>query len=452
MTRMSNKTRTILEWILMLGGWFFFEWLLIDMLKIPGSQLLEPYFPFVWGALAIVAIALSQSWKQKGNWILYAGFLFIVVRCIFGPPEAHDFCYQVISNAVWAFGVCYHLGSALRKENLMRFLRVLIAGWTIQNTVASMLGIYCTLFDKVIYNFSGDNLIWMTAGRLHLLVWCTNAASNLVISVFVAMAGMTISKNKIGRILYIIAMLITICAIPLTGTRTAFMTLGIGMGVFFGGWVMSKINRKSESLHRGRRVMLKGATAIGALLVVAAVCTAMIHGGQLFNASKDAIVESGGERVSYRDFTLAPRLLSGREEVWEAGIHMLADNPQYLLYGASFGEHVMAEANTYMQSEPLVHFHNLYIQTLVECGIPGLAMLLGFIFFFAKAAYKIYTNKQRCAWACTLPLIPIVALVADIVECLTLLQYNYPVLPFMMLFMGVTIRVAAEQQEFAEII
>lgn len=447
MERLNNKTRTILEWVLMLGGWFFFEWLLIDMLKIPGSQLLEPYFPIAWVLLTIVAVALSQSWKKKGNWILYAGFLFIVVRCMFGPVEAHDFCYQMIVNAVWAFGVCYHLGSALRKENMMRFLRVLIAGWTIQHTVAAVMGIYCMLFDKVIYNMSGDNLIWYTAGRLHLLVWCTNAASNLVVSVFAAMVGAAITKNKLGRIFYIIAMLIMISVVPLTGTRTAFMTLGIGLGIFFGGWILNKINRKTELQRRGRRAMLKGATAIGALILVAVVCTVMIQGGQLFNAGKDAMVESGGVKVGYRDFSLTKSLLSGREIIWEAGLQMLADNPQYLLYGASFGEHVMVQANAYTLSDPLVHFHSLYIQTLVECGIPGLTLLLGFILYFAKAAYRIYTRKQRWDWACTLPLIPVVALIAEVVESLTLLQYNYPVLPFMMLFMGITIRVAQEQKE-----
>ena len=164
------------------------------------------------------------------------------------------------------------------------------------------------------------------------------------------------------------------------------------------------------------------------------------------------ILGSQGTIIGYKGFSLGKNLLSGREVIWEAGIQMLEDNPEYLLHGASFGWHVIAQANAYTAPSQFDHFHSLYLQVLVEGGIPALLLLMAFILFFAKAAYRLCKDKQWSAWKCALPLIPITALIADTVESLTLLIFNYSVLPFMMLFMGVTIHVAAEQQEFTEII
>ncbi|MBP3636037.1 MAG: O-antigen ligase family protein [Clostridia bacterium] len=455
MTRMSNKTRTILEWILMLGGWFFFEWQYVEVLEVTNRYLLKDHFPMIWSIMAIVEIILSQSWKRKGNWILYAGFALVVVRCMFTPEESQNVCFKVVTNSIWAMGVCYHLGSALSKKNLIRFIKVLIAGWTIQQTIASVAGIYCTLYDKTILNMAGHKLIWFD-GRLSLLTFCTIAASNLVVSFFAAMLGVSMTKNIFARILYIVSMLIMFVAIALTSTRTAFISIGAGLGMFFIGWLMRKVGHKEgNGQYRLRRLIIRGSVIAGALAIVVVICIVMMQGGTLFNEGKSTVMDSEGVPVLKRSFSLTSNLLSGREAIWECGIKMLQDNPRYLLYGASFGDHMIKEANSYYvlgNDVPFIHFHNIYLQALVECGIGGLLLLLGFIIYFAKAAISLYANKQWSAWKCMLPIIPAVAFLADMVECMALLQYNHVVLPFMMLFMGVTIRVAAEQQEFAEII
>ena len=50
-------------------------------------------------------------------------------------------------------------------------------------------------------------------------------------------------------------------------------------------------------------------------------------------------------------------------------------------------------------------------------------------------------------WMRILPVLPICILVAELVECLTLLSFNNPVLPFLLLFMGMTVRFAEDPKD-----
>ena len=70
-----------------------------------------------------------------------------------------------------------------------------------------------------------------------------------------------------------------------------------------------------------------------------------------------------------------------------------------------------------------------------------------FLWRFARCAWKLMRDGSKPLWMRTLPVLPICVLVAELVECLTLLSFNNPVLPFLLLFMGMTVRFAEDPKD-----
>ena len=409
------------EWLLIACILFTFLWRFVAMLWIPALYPLNDYFPMLWAALAACLARRGQTWRRKSVWILGAGLGLIFLRCLFGGMETLQGGLKAVSGGVLAFGVCYQAAFGLRKEALLSFLRLLLGLWTALATLLSLAGLWAALYDQVLSTpMGGVYVLGLQDNRLNLLTYCTDSASLLTLSLVAACAALTgLRKVK---------------AVPRWCRRALCLLL---VAVFTVGMYQA-LNYTLE-LFNGAKVHLRAA-AEETLVPLDEVAPP---------AETEAPAADAGnvETLSQRPIQLDSSILSGRQYVWLGALRVLQSNPWYLLYGISVVQPMLLVNPLTGVELSYYHMHCMYLQVLVECGIPGLILLMMFLWRFARCAWKLMRDGSKPLWMRTLPVLPICILVAELVECLTLLSFNNPVLPFLLLFMGMTVRFAEDPKD-----
>lgn len=450
----------------MAGILFTFLYRIIEMLWLPNLDAAAQYLPTFWGLLAGALAVRGQAFRRKTTWVLAAGLALIFLRCFFGGRDTFYWGYRSVIYGVLAFGVCYQTAFGLSKKWLLTFLRLLLALWTLFMAGLSLVGIWAALYDQTITTAAGGVYrIGVTYSRLYLLTFCTNSGSNLALSLLAALIGMLLTRNPLGRVLYVLAGLVQYAALGLTVARTAFISVSIALGLLLACGLMAKLRGKrlSEKLVRLISFILAAALAVGSFLLLSKSPDLFGDVKEQVRSSTDVVestdTEEGADTeeaaaprstnmqstVQRRPITMDENMLTQRQFAWQAVYRYIRQHPETLLYGTSVVM-PMAEVNPLADIENAAwdHAHNIYIQILLECGIPGIILLVLFLYSLARAALRLFFSKDKPLWQRALPVIPICILISELAECMTMLVYNLPALAFLMLFSGLVIKFAEE--------
>lgn len=469
LTPAENRHNTFTEVLLMAGILFTFLYRIIEMLWLPNLDAAAQYLPTFWGLLAGALAVRGQAFRRKTTWVLASGLALIFLRCFFGGRDTFYWGYRSVIYGVLAFGVCYQTAFGLSKKRLLTFLRLLLALWTLFMAGLSLVGIWAALYDQTITTAAGGVYrIGVTYSRLYLLTFCTNSGSNLALSLLAALIGMLLTRNPLGRVLYVLASLVQYAALGLTVARTAFISVSIALGLLLACGLMAKLRGKrlSERLVRLISFILAAALAAGSFLLLSK--SPDLFGGvkEQVRSSTDVVESTDTEEgagteeaaatpaprstntqstVQRRPITMDENMLTQRQFAWQAVYRYIRQHPETLLYGTSVVM-PMAEVNPLADIENAAwdHAHNMYIQILLECGIPGIILLVLFLYSLARAALRLFFSKDKPLWQRALPVIPICILISELAECMTMLVYNLPALAFLMLFSGLVIKFAEE--------
>ena len=469
LTPAENRHNTFTEVLLMAGILFTFLYRIIEMLWLPNLDAAAQYLPTFWGLLAGALAVRGQALRRKTTWVLASGLALIFLRCFFGGRDTFYWGYRSVIYGVLAFGVCYQTAFGLSKKRLLTFLRLLLALWTLFMAGLSLVGIWAALYDQTITTSAGGVYrIGVTYSRLYLLTFCTNSGSNLALSLLAALIGMLLTRNPLGRVLYVLASLVQYAALGLTVARTAFISVSIALGLLLACGLMAKLRGKrlSERLVRLISFILAAALAVGSFLLLSKSPDLFGDVKEQVRSSTDVVentdTEEGADTeeaaatpaprstntqstVQRRPITMDENMLTQRQFAWQAVYRYIRQHPETLLYGASVVM-PMAEVNPLADIENAAwdHAHNMYIQILLECGIPGIILLVLFLYSLARAALRLFFSKDKPLWQRALPVIPICILISELAECMTMLVYNLPALAFLMLFSGLVIKFAEE--------
>ena len=469
LTPAENRHNTFTEVLLVAGILFTFLYRIIEMLWLPNLDAAAQYLPAFWGLLAGALAVRGQALRRKTTWVLASGLALIFLRCFFGGRDTFYWGYRSVIYGVLAFGVCYQTAFGLSKKWLLTFLRLLLALWTLFMAGLSLVGIWAALYDQTITTAAGGVYrIGVTYSRLYLLTFCTNSGSNLALSLLAALIGMLLTRNPLGRVLYVLASLVQYAALGLTVARTAFISVSIALGLLLSCGLMAKLRGKrlSEKLVRLISFILAATLAVGSFLLLSKSPDLFGDVKEQVRSSTDVVESTDTEEdtdteeaaatpaprsantqstVQRRPITMDENMLTQRQFAWQAVYRYIRQHPETLLYGASVVM-PMAEVNPLADIENAAwdHAHNMYIQILLECGIPGIILLALFLYSLARAALRLFFSKDKPLWQRALPVIPICILISELAECMTMLVYNLPALAFLMLFSGLVIKFAEE--------
>lgn len=378
-----------------------------------------------------LALYLGKLWKDRGFQILSIYFLWFFLRS-FIPNPGSIFSVEIaesIPGALWLFAACYGLAKILTINQFKRFLTTASMVWISWMAVLCCVGIYVVWTEQTITLLGGiiEFTTWGQA-RLEVIYLATTAGAMMGVTVLIGII-LTLSIDKwVLRIIIFLMLIPVIIAMALTDSRTAFISISAGSAIMAFTGVYQYYQKRSKGKNLNRKTIQWKAWIIGVLVMVVVFLLLIIILLQItpaFNRIRThgliprALAEEAEKtNVIVRGFT-GDRVLSGRAELWTKIIQYIDQN-RYILLDGITKQATLSQIDNYYG-----HSHCLYLQVLLESGIPGLILLLSFIVYTATNAIRAITNPELPLWLRLLPAIFISLVVADLAECFLWLRASY---------------------------
>lgn len=403
-----------------------FFWLLIT-----GSDIDMPMVFWITRiATAPLAIYLGKLWRDKGFQILTIYSLLFFFR-VYIPNSGNimqNEMAQSIFSALWLFAGCYGLGRILDNNQLKRFILVCSSIWTIGIAALCCLGIYVAWTGQAV-SLLDKAIIQVDAYRLEIVYLATISGLLMSITILINMVLVFGVKNYYAKVVIFLVQLPIIIAMGLTDSRTAYISFSAAIGIMSFSYVFRHYKVKETEAISKPNKLKRWFYSIIILIIISAILILLITAiAPAFNHIKQqGIIPTAFAEKDEIDTHIASRginsvdIFTGRKELWKR-IWKCFDNRALLLYGRSkiapLGDIIIYETH-YAR---FAHSHSIYLQILLESGIPGIVLVMCFIFLLFYRSFRINAALCSPVWLCLLSALPISILLADTVECFTWLR------------------------------
>ena len=382
---------------------------------------------------SVIALSSKRLRKDKGFRILAVYLLIKFLRVVIAQPG--DLFISHVSESlltgVWAVCACYGLRAILGREKLKQFLSIFLCAWTIGMVINSCMAIYAIWREQFIFTI-GNGSFWGISGpnadrRLWLAYFPTNSGSVLSFSVLTALGGAWMSRRSGMKVFYILMTLPMVLALCLTDSRTAQITLGVGLAVMAGLLVLRHTTAKTDTRPKGwlkwpAVIAVTGIVFIGTVFI----CNRAIG---VFNSLKSegliprAVAEETKKAsivVSNRGYT-GEDMFTGRTEIWKAALQAMRDHPLKLLTGNSIVDPLqdIRILDPYGIGNSLAHCHNMPLEILTESGLPGLFLIGAFLWLFIRRSWKLIVREDAKGRLVPLTALLLSIMAGELVECFT---------------------------------
>ena len=377
-----------------------------------------------------LAVYLGRLWKNKGFWILTLYTVLFFFRCFIPNPGSifKDEVAENILSALWLFTACYGLGQILNNKQLKAFLLICAGIWTAGMTVFACMGIYSAWTEQTIHLFEKAEIYVYIDERVNIVYLATVTGSMLGITILMALLAVFCTRNKLTKGLWILTLVPLILALALTDSRTAYISVSVGMGCmgFSAVYHYFQCRKKDGAEKHNWKPWVFGILVMFLIFVI--LLWGVMQITPLFNQVKmKGIIpiayaeEIEKTAVSSRGF--GEYLLTGRAELWAKIFEYLKQNPIALLIGES------KQSPLHIVNNYKAHCHSIYIQVLLENGIPGLLLFLAFIGYTLIHAIRVIRDSEQPLWIRLLPAVPVSLWVGDLAENFTWLRSGQGPMP-----------------------
>lgn len=416
----------------------WYHWFYICMLAITLffriSPLHEPkvnmiyILPMVCSAF-VLALYINRHHLLPGLKALIVLMIWLVVSCVLNGDvylqQNGTFLLTTFISMVMGYSVVGFHSS----ENRSKAFHAISIAYIVLITILSVFSIYSALVDQPIFTPFSNQPIFINPADSRLAVFGYNAnevgcftliASYLCIYFFFKTSKLWVKLcNGILAIMFIIV-------IMLTGSRTALLLYVIGIGCVFIVMILNRMNQKDQKAIIKKTIIAILIACVVVILLAALYTPAVNLFASLTNkiALNDETVSGEADAVTIpqaRSFELKDFLSMGyRTPIWEAGFRYLQRNPKTLLLGVP--ENVVSKISMEDLGHPAPHMHNSMIQILLLAGIPGLCILLFFIFIVLRASVRLFFAGGAQKHLRFLAFIPILLLINNFTEIFPMLS------------------------------
>jgi len=271
---------------------------------------------------------------------------------------------RLIGYSAFAF-VCVRLAAERRwRKRLVRTIVLIAAALSVTAIVHQIAGL------TLVYGFvkPPGGLSELVLGPI---VNPNHLASLLALGVPVAL-GLAIAGRIGPRAWWVGVALLLVAGTLLTRSRGG--ALGLGVGVFVGGMLWLRQSRKSR---RGSRGSLSIGTIVPAGIVgVCAVVLVVISTG---SGLVDDLSQSRADEISGEE---------GRAAVWQRAATLVGD---HAISGVGRGAFQFAYSRVQETSQTTYsHVENEYLQSVVDWGVPGAALLAALLVLMIRRAWRTW--------------------------------------------------------------
>ena len=303
-------------------------------------------------------------------------------------------------------------------------------------TLLAMISLYATVTNHLVQLPKATFTIGIDA-TMRLEVWEKQA--NIMGGLFsVCFLIAVFIYSRLGHKLLLLIPLLGICAslylaIGLTTSRTSMISLSVSIGLILATLLL----KNAVMIMRPLRLAVS-------LVVFIVVSLALYKGFGMTNAMINRLSTSSNamSAISAAAETMAdtqsepPAVMAvanqrdfsdlwtfnGRTQIYAATIQAIRDNPKTLLIG-NLDENIMQGINPYLP-EKFAHTHSSFLQTLMCCGVVGLALMLWFIGCLLKTMWHLAFAKNATVSDLVLAVIPLVLLLHSLFEPFIFIYYD----------------------------
>lgn len=456
------------------------------LLYMPVSRVKGEFvFEIFWYVFAGMSILLGRMWKDKGFWLLAILLGMKFFRTVLPDYAGAASVWNVFVNSIYAYFCCYAVGRALKESARRKLTIAFIILWTVGMTIYCGAGVYTAWTGNILYNLGDKRFFISSKGRLTPLLYCVTAGLLFSISCAVTMVGMTATKKRALRWLWLPSLLVMIMAADLTVTRTAYIIIAgeaalVLCFLLWDRWISGRPGngiretgsdrgtfRQERYRNAGKwavLVALFGILVVGlsfvqskfvgefnhlkenGSLLPTATAEETVHQEEEDLPEENEIIDEEEREIQNRDFVLDGDMndfLNGRAVIWSSALQVLREHPNILLWGKSCYE-PMTEINEVIHQGPYInyvalHCHNRFFQTVIETGIFGLLICIVFFIRFVVAAFRLMINKQLPIWIRLISLPGLACLAADLIDYTCRVNLAHPQMTLMFFFIGITI-------------
>lgn len=383
--------------------------------------------PVIWMTRLITvpfAVCLGKLWKDRGFRILVIYTLLFTLRSFIPDPDSlfnQELAENVLS-ALWLAGGCYGLGRVLNTRQLKRFLVICAFVWIVGMAVFSSIGIYAAWNDIRIRSiFNRRRFFGLYKSRLMIMYLSSTSGLFLSITALMTILITLCTRNRCCKVLLLVLLTPVFLAMVLTDSRTAYISVAAGLGIMVFSIVYQHCQQRSKHSARSSQWKLLLFCIFIMLIVFALALFLIMQVTPLYNQIRNhglipAAYAEGNEEaiISNRGFDgTSSEVLTGRLELWTDIINYIIRNPSTLIMGRSKISPLKDISSN------MAHCHNVYLQVLLESGIPGLLLMLCFIGYTLTRGFRVIRSLEHPLWIRLLPAIPVVLWLGDIVEVFT---------------------------------
>lgn len=369
--------------------------------------------------IAFAAVVLAQPGLRKRAGMLWMALYFLwyvavlILNRWFFAYEYADF-RLVLYRLLFTTLVCYPLGSLLADEARKQAARIVFGALTGAFAVLSAVAVFCVVTQTLwhtpyMHGALGLAQEGSTGLRLYLFAHPNISGAALMMTLLLSVYLWLTAKRPAAKAWHALCCLSQFLALALTISRASMVGASAGVGLLPFLWIRGRMR-----MSRPRLSWLAGA---GCALLAAALCYAsmslVVWGTGKIVQTADALSqtavsgEEGGQPASssedsadspaapaQRGLTSGLSTVSYRVEMWRAALRAVAASPSLLVKGATL-ERLMLTVNAQADGRRYVHLHNTYLTVLVGMGLPGLLLMLGFLFLLARCSFRLILCPDR---------------------------------------------------------
>lgn len=398
--------------------------------------LFSPY-PFL--LFAIISVVLGRMWKDKGFFLL---LILIIIKTARIWAEL-GYC-SLPGQCLYAFGGCYAIGRVYTESHRKQFLIAFCSIWTAAMVVLSVLSIYVAWTKIPILNYGNGAIGFEQGYRLSPVYFPVHAGAIASASIAVSLIAVSIAKKKIIKILFLTSGMIIFVLGILTTSRSNHIVNAALLAMYVVITIYKQIKK------RPRMYQWAGLLVLG-IIVFIGFSYVQSWGIRIFNyvsntrgiLISNAFSESTGG-ITPRDLVLdqgVDSFLNGRIDNWESLIWTFKANPSFLFWGSG-NINPYQPVNEIRASLNIVryaHTHNAWFQMLLENGLPGFLLYVGFTIYVIRAGFKLIINKNLPFWGNILPFPVIACMLADIVDITGYPDRGLPASTILFFFAGLIV-------------
>lgn len=461
--RYSRRIRCACEHVYLTAVCLFLLWDVAFMTEAEWTFAIRPAFPWIWRVLAVCALGMSRGRIRAMAWPALL-LVWMAGTSLYRGTEVFRAVLPAMDHGVLAFLVVGLTPFAVEERRLKAYLKGLLALWTALYTLQSLIGLWAALSGHAVFSLKGTWYIGVNLGdhRLYMMAYVTTGAVKTGMSVLLALLGAAMTRRWPGRIAYGVCMLIHLACLALTDCRTAFIALGAALGLAAAVLILRGRVRDRQT---SRRVLRWGCAVLavmvmtgGVYLALSGVLTALsphvpqeLENINILELPGELLPSAHAEEAAVRHRGLDQGdLFNGRSAIWRGALALLQAEPKFLvtgttsaLSGALTNAHIPADAGAQVTFK---HVHNIYLQTLVNWGVPGLLLLAGLLAALARASWRLMLGRNIALWQRFVPLAAVYMLLCDLVDCHLLLSEGTPMLYFASLSAALALRMGGREE------